>query len=175
MVAVAEASSNLARYDGVKYGFRAEGKNLLEMYANTRTQGFGAEGARCIMLGTYALSVGYYDAYYKRPPKGAGPDSAGFLQAFKRCDLIATPVCAHSGLPPGGEVGGSPDHVSVGHLYHRRQPGGGSRDFRALRFQFPRLPIGLQLLGAPFGEVSILQAGQAFEQATDFHRRKPLI
>ena len=133
VVAVAEASSNLARYDGVKYGFRAEGKNLMETYLNTRTQGFGAEVRRRIMLGTYTLSAGYYDAYYKKGSQVRALIRRDFETAFQRLRPDRLPGVAHPGLPPGGKAGRPPDHVPVGHLHHLRQPGRDSRDFGALR------------------------------------------
>ena len=135
VVAVAEASSNLARYDGVKYGFRAEGKNLMETYLNTRTQGFGAEVRRRIMLGTYTLSAGYYDAYYKKGSQVRALIRGDFEAAFKDCALIACPVSPTPAFRLGEKTGRSPDHVPVGHLHHLRQPGRHSRDLGALRLQ----------------------------------------
>ena len=104
VLAVAEASSNLARYDGVKYGFRAEGKNLLEMYAQTRAQGFGAEVRRRIMLGTYTLSAGYYDAYYKKASQVRALIRRDFEAAFRQCRVIATPVAPTPAFRLGEKV-----------------------------------------------------------------------
>ena len=92
MLATSEASSNLARYDGVKYGFRAEGKDLMDMYMKTRAQGFGAEVKRRIMLGTYALSSGYYEAYYKKAQQVRTLIKKDFEDAFRNVDLIVTPT-----------------------------------------------------------------------------------
>ncbi|MCK9377226.1 MAG: Asp-tRNA(Asn)/Glu-tRNA(Gln) amidotransferase subunit GatA, partial [Syntrophobacterales bacterium] len=104
VLAVAEASSNLARYDGVKYGFRAEGKNLLDMYGQTRAQGFGAEVRRRIMLGTYTLSAGYYDAYYKKASQVRALIRRDFEAAFTQCQVIATPVAPTPAFRLGEKV-----------------------------------------------------------------------
>jgi aspartyl-tRNA(Asn)/glutamyl-tRNA(Gln) amidotransferase subunit A len=174
VIAVAEASSNLARYDGVKYGFRAEGRNLLEMYAATRTQGFGPEVRRRIMLGTYALSAGYYDAYYKKASQVRTLIQRDFDAAFEHCDLLATPVSPQPAFRLG-EVVDDPltmylsdiftISVNLAGLPGISVPCGVSR---------AGLPMGLQILGPPLGEPQVLQAAYAFEQATEFHRRKPL-
>jgi aspartyl-tRNA(Asn)/glutamyl-tRNA(Gln) amidotransferase subunit A len=173
VIAVAEASSNLARYDGVKYGFRAEGRNLLEMYAATRTQGFGPEVRRRIMLGTYALSAGYYDAYYKKASQVRTLIQRDFDAAFEHCDLLATPVSPQPAFRLG-EVVDDPltmylsdiftISVNLAGLPGISVPCGVSR---------AGLPMGLQILGPPLGEPQVLQAAYAFEQATEFHRRKP--
>ena len=173
VIAVAEASSNLARYDGVKYGFRAEGRNLLEMYALTRTQGFGPEVRRRIMLGTYALSAGYYDAYYQKASQVRTLIQRDFDAAFEQCDLLATPVSPQPAFRLG-EVVDDPltmylsdiftISVNLAGLPGISVPCGLSR---------AGLPMGLQILGPPLGEPQVLQAAYAFEQATEFHRRKP--
>ncbi len=173
VIAVAEASSNLARYDGVKYGFRAEGRNLLEMYAATRTQGFGPEVRRRIMLGTYALSAGYYDAYYQKASQVRTLIQRDFDAAFEQCDLLATPVSPKPAFRLG-EVVDDPltmylsdiftISVNLAGLPGISVPCGVSR---------AGLPMGLQILGPPLGEPQVLQAAYAFEQATEFHRRKP--
>ena len=103
IVATAEASSNLARFDGVRYGFRAKASNLSEMYRLSRDGGFGMEVKRRIMLGTYALSAGYYDAYYLKAQKVRTLLTRDFDEAFKKVDVIAAPTCADSGVPAGRE------------------------------------------------------------------------
>ena len=173
VLAPAEASSNLARYDGVKYGFRAEGQESAGNVRQTRAQGFGAEVQRRIMLGTYALSAGYYDAYYKKASQVRTLIRRDFEAAFAAVPGDRLAGGAHPGLPPGGKGRRPADHVPVGHLHHFRQPGRDSRHFGALRLFARGLPIGLQLMGPVFGEADLLQAAYAFEQATDFHRRKP--
>ncbi len=175
VVAVAEASSNLARYDGVKYGFRAEGQTLLEMYANTRTQAFGAEVRRRIMLGTYALSAGYYDAYYKKASQVRALIRRDFDQAFARCDLIATPVAPTPAFRLGEKMT-DPLTMYLSDIFTISANLAGIPGISApCGFSSLGLPIGLQLLGPPFGEATLLQAAYAFEQATDFHCRKPPI
>jgi aspartyl-tRNA(Asn)/glutamyl-tRNA(Gln) amidotransferase subunit A len=173
IVAMAEASSNLARYDGVKYGFRASGGNLLEMYAQTRTQGFGAEVRRRIMLGTYTLSAGYYDAYYRKASQVRTLIRRDFDRAFETCAVLATPVAP----TPAFRLGEKTDDpltmylsdiftisANLAGIPGISLPAGLSRE---------GLPIGLQLLGPPFGEPRVLQVAHAFEQATDFHGRRP--
>ncbi len=173
VVAVAEASSNLARYDGVKYGFRADGKNLLEMYANTRTQGFGAEVRRRIMLGTYALSAGYYDAYYKKASQVRALIRRDFDEAFAQCDLIATPVSPTTAFRLGEKLA-DPLTMYLSDIFTISANLAGIPGISVpCGFSSLGLPIGLQLLGPPFGEAAILRAACAFEAATDFHRRKP--
>jgi aspartyl-tRNA(Asn)/glutamyl-tRNA(Gln) amidotransferase subunit A len=173
IVAMAEASSNLARYDGVKYGFRAPGGNLVEMYAQTRTQGFGAEVRRRIMLGTYTLSAGYYDAYYRQASQVRTLIRRDFDQVFQTCAVLATPVAPTPAFRLG-EKADDPLTMYLSDIFTISAnlagipgistPAGLSRE---------GLPIGLQLLGPPFGEPQVLQVAHAFEQATDFHRRKP--
>jgi aspartyl-tRNA(Asn)/glutamyl-tRNA(Gln) amidotransferase subunit A len=173
VVAVAEASSNLARYDGVKYGFRAEGGNLLEMYANSRTQGFGAEVRRRIMLGTYALSAGYYDAYYRKASQVRALIRRDFDAAFAQCDLIATPVSPTPAFRLGEKLA-DPLTMYLSDIFTISANLAGTPGISVpCGFSALGLPIGLQLLGPPFGEAALLRAAYAFEQATEFHRRKP--
>jgi aspartyl-tRNA(Asn)/glutamyl-tRNA(Gln) amidotransferase subunit A len=173
VIATAEASSNLARYDGVKYGFRAPGANLMEMYANTRTQGFGAEVRRRIMLGTYALSAGYYDAYYRKALQVRTLIRRDFEAAFRQCAVLAAPV-APTPAPRLGEMTADPLTMYLSDIFTISVNLAGIPGI-SLPCGFSRegLPIGLQILGPPFGEPEILQTAYAFEQATDFHRRKP--
>jgi aspartyl-tRNA(Asn)/glutamyl-tRNA(Gln) amidotransferase subunit A len=173
VVAVAEASSNLARYDGVKYGFRAEGGNLLEMYARTRTRGFGAEVRRRIMLGTYALSAGYYEAYYQKASQVRALIRRDFDEAFAQCDLVATPVSPTPAFRLGEKMA-DPLTMYLSDIFTISANLAGIPGISVpCGFSSQGLPIGLQLLGPPFGEMTILHAAHAFEQATDFHLRKP--
>jgi aspartyl-tRNA(Asn)/glutamyl-tRNA(Gln) amidotransferase subunit A len=175
VVAVAEASSNLARYDGVKYGVRAEGKNLLEMYAATRTKGFGAEVRRRIMLGTYALSAGYYDAYYRKASQVRALIRGDFDAAFAQCDLVATPVSPTPAFRLGEKVS-DPLTMYLSDIFTISANLAGVPGISVpCGCSAGGLPIGLQLMGPPFGEAALLQAAYAFEQATDWHRRKPLL
>jgi aspartyl-tRNA(Asn)/glutamyl-tRNA(Gln) amidotransferase subunit A len=173
VVAVAEASSNLARYDGVKYGLRAEGRNLLEMYAHTRTQGFGAEVRRRIMLGTYALSAGYYEAYYRKALQVRALIRRDFEAAFEQCDLLAAPVSPTPAFRLGEKVA-DPLTMYLSDIFTISANLSGIPGISVpCGFSSLGLPIGLQLLGPPFGEAVLLKAAYALEQATDFHRRKP--
>ena len=173
VVAVAEASSNLARYDGVKYGLREEGRNLLEMYGATRTKGFGAEVRRRIMLGTYALSAGYYDAYYRKASQVRALMRGDFDQVFKECDLVATPVSPTPGFRLGEKID-DPLTMYLLDIYTLSANLAGVPGISApCGFSGKGLPIGLQLMGPPFGEEVLLQTAYAFEQATEWHKRKP--
>jgi len=173
VVAVAEASSNLARYDGVKYGFRAEGRNLMEMYAHTRTLGFGPEVRRRIMLGTYALSAGYYEAYYQKALQVRTLIRRDFEAAFDQCHLLATPVAPTPAFRLGEKLA-DPLTMYLSDIFTISANLAGIPGISvSCGFSSLGLPIGLQLLGPPFGEPVLLQTAYAFEQATDFHRRKP--
>ncbi|MGD0829080.1 MAG: amidase family protein, partial [Desulfobaccales bacterium] len=173
MVAVAEASSNLARYDGVKYGFRAEGRNLMETYLNTRTEGFGAEVRRRIMLGAYILSAGYYDAYYKKGTQARALIRGDFEAAFRECALIACPVSPTPAFRLGEKLA-DPLTMYLSDIFTISANLAGIPGISVpCGFSSRGLPIGLQLLGPPFAESEIFRAAYAFEQATDFHCRKP--
>jgi aspartyl-tRNA(Asn)/glutamyl-tRNA(Gln) amidotransferase subunit A len=173
VLAVAEASSNLARYDGVKYGFRAEGKNLLDMYAQTRARGFGAEVRRRIMLGTYTLSAGYYDAYYKKASQVRALIRQDFEAAFQHCQVIATPVAPTPAFRLGEKVD-DPLTMYLSDIFTISANLGGIPGISVpCGFSSMGLPIGLQLMGPVFGETDLFQVAYAFEQATEFHRRKP--
>ncbi|MBO9686547.1 Asp-tRNA(Asn)/Glu-tRNA(Gln) amidotransferase subunit GatA [Roseateles chitosanitabidus] len=174
IIAPAEASSNLSRFDGVKFGHRAKDYgNLLDMYEKTRAEGFGAEVKRRIMIGSYVLSHGYYDAYYLQAQKLRRMIADDFQQAFQHCDLIAGPVAPTVAWKQGegaddpvkayladiftlpGSLAGLPGmSVPVG-------PGEGG------------MPVGLQLLGNYFKEGTLLHAAHALQQATDWHRQRP--
>jgi aspartyl-tRNA(Asn)/glutamyl-tRNA(Gln) amidotransferase subunit A len=173
VVAMAEASSNLARYDGVKYGSRAEGRTLLEMYADTRTQGFGPEVRRRIMLGTYVLSAGYYEAYYKKASQVRALIRQDFEAAFQECALLATPVSPTPAFRLGEKVA-DPLTMYLSDIFTISANLSGIPGISVpCGLSSSGLPIGLQLLGPPLGEATLLKAAYAFEQATDWHRRKP--
>ncbi|MFQ5847219.1 MAG: Asp-tRNA(Asn)/Glu-tRNA(Gln) amidotransferase subunit GatA [Candidatus Methylomirabilales bacterium] len=174
LVATAEASSNLARYDGVKYGVRARGaKDLLTMYMKSREDGFGAEVKRRIMLGTYALSAGYYDAYYLKALKVRTLIRKDFDDAFKRCEVILTPTAPTPAFHLG-EKTGDPLTMYLSDIFTISANLAGIPGI-SLPCGFTRdgLPIGLQLLGRPFDEATVLQVAFAYEQATEWHRRNP--
>jgi aspartyl-tRNA(Asn)/glutamyl-tRNA(Gln) amidotransferase subunit A len=174
LIATAEASSNLARYDGVRYGLRADNTgNLIDMYMQSRAAGFGTEVKRRIMLGTYALSSGYYDAYYLKAQKVRTLIRQDLLDAFEKIDALLTPVAPTPAFKLGEKVN-DPLQMYLSDIYTipanlagtcaMSLPGGFSTD---------GLPIGLQLIGKPFDEATLLRTAHAFEQATDWHKRKP--
>jgi aspartyl-tRNA(Asn)/glutamyl-tRNA(Gln) amidotransferase subunit A len=168
IVATAEASSNLARYDGVRYGLRVKGENLSDMYMKTRSRGFGAEVKRRIMLGTYALSSGYYDAYYLRAQKVRALIAADFAHAFSRVDAIITPTMPTPPFPLGSRVN-DPIKMYLADIYTVTGslagitgisvPCGTTRE---------KLPVGLQIFGNYFNESRVLQIAAAFENAGGF-------
>jgi aspartyl-tRNA(Asn)/glutamyl-tRNA(Gln) amidotransferase subunit A len=166
LIATAEASSNLARYDGVRYGFRAEEATTLgEMYSRTRDQGFGAEVKRRIMLGTYALSAGYYDAYYGKAQKVRSLVESDFRAAFERCDVIATPTAPTPAFRLG-EKTGDPLEMYLSDIYTITANLAGVPGVSLpCGFSSKGLPIGVQLIGRHFDEASLLRAARNLEQA----------
>lgn len=176
IIATAEASSNLARYDGVKYGYRAnDADNLLDMYCKTRTTGFGAEVKRRIMLGTYVLSSGYYDAYYLRAQKVRTLITNDFKDAFKKCDLILTPTAPTAAFKIG-EKTADPLQMYLSDIFtiSANLAGIGGISIPC-GFTSDGLPIGLQLMGDHFDESAILKAAYAFEQNTEHHKKTPVL
>jgi aspartyl-tRNA(Asn)/glutamyl-tRNA(Gln) amidotransferase subunit A len=173
LIATAEASSNLARYEGVRFGHRAaEAKNLLEMFMKSRAEGFGAEVKRRIMLGTYALSSGYYDAYYLKAQKVRTLIMQDFLKAFEGVDLILTPVAPTPAFKIG-EKTSDPLQMYLSDIFTIPVNLAGTCGISVpAGISQNGLPIGLQLIGRPFGEESIIRAAYAFEQATEWHKHK---
>ncbi|WP_305044448.1 Asp-tRNA(Asn)/Glu-tRNA(Gln) amidotransferase subunit GatA [Geoalkalibacter sp.] len=173
LIATAEASSNLARYDGVRYGLRAESaQGLLDMYMQSRGQGFGAEVKRRIMLGTYALSSGYYDAYYLKAQKVRTLILRDFLQAFERCDVLLTPVAPTPAFRLG-EKTADPLQMYLSDIFTIPVNLAGTCGLSLpCGLSEAGLPIGLQLVGKPFDEATLLRVAQAFEQATDWHQKR---
>jgi aspartyl-tRNA(Asn)/glutamyl-tRNA(Gln) amidotransferase subunit A len=175
LVAPAECSSNLARYDGVKYGLRVPGtRDLVEMTSATRAAGFGAEVKRRIMLGTYALSAGYYDAYYGRAQRVRTLVRRDFEAAFSRVDLIAAPTTPGVAFKLGEKEDPLAMYLndvftvpsSLAGLPGVSVPAG---------FTAAGLPVGLQLVGRAFDEATVLRAAWAYEQATDWRARRPAL
>jgi len=173
LIAPAEASSNLARYDGVQYGFRAPGEDIVEMYRKTRDKGFGAEVKRRIMLGTYALSAGYYDAYYQKAQQVRTLMVRDFSRAFQHFDVLVGPTSPTPAFRLGektedplsmylSDVCTIP--INLAGLPAMSLPCGFSDG----------LPVGLQMVGRPLEEETLLRAAYAFEQSTDFHLRRSL-
>ena len=176
LIAPAEASSNLARYDGVKYGYRASGtKGLMDMYTQTRSEGFGQEVKRRIMLGTYALSAGYYDAYYKKASQVRTLIKRDFDEAFKECDVLLTPTAPTPAFKIG-EKTDNPLQMYLSDIFTIPANLAGIPGISIpCGFSREGLPIGLQLLGKHFDEGRLLQVAYAFEQHTDYHLKKPVI
>lgn len=175
LIATAEASSNLARYDGVRFGHRAEADGLLEMYTKSRSEGFGTEVKRRIMLGTYALSSGYYDAYYVKAQKVRTLIMNDFIRAFNDVDFMLTPVAPTPAFKIGEKIN-DPLQMYLSDIFTIPVNLAGTCAMSLpAGFSANGLPIGLQLIGKPFGEAIILNAGYAFEQATEWHTRKATI
>jgi aspartyl-tRNA(Asn)/glutamyl-tRNA(Gln) amidotransferase subunit A len=173
ILATSEASSNLARYDGVKYGLRVEGKDLMEMYMKTRSQGFGAEIKRRIMLGTYALSSGYYEAYYRKAQQVRTLIKRDFDDAFKKVDIILAPTSPTAAFK-AGEKTSDPLQMYLSDIFTISVNLAGVPAMSVpCGFTSNNLPIGLQMIGKHFDEEAIFKAAYAYEQATDWHRRKP--
>src|SRR5437867_2680279 len=176
IIATAEASANLARFDGIRYGARVPGSDPIELYSKTRGAGFGQEVKRRILLGTYVLSSGYYDAYYLRAQKVRTLIRNDFLKAFEKVDAIVTPTSPS----PAFKIGEKADDplqmylidiftisANLAGICGISVPCGFTRS--------PKLPIGLQLLGKPFSEETILRIAHAYEQSTGWHKERPAL
>ena len=176
LIATAEASSNLARYDGVKYGYRSkEGKDLLEMYRRTRAEGFGSEVKRRIMLGTYALSAGYYEAYYGKAQAVRTRIRQEFDAVFQEVDLLVTPVMPTPAFPLGEKLQ-DPLQMYLSDVYTISASLAGIPAISLpCGFSKAGLPIGLQLMGRPFEEETVLRGANAYEQATGWWKKRPVI
>jgi len=174
VLATSEASSNLARFDGVRYGAREAGDNLVEMYRNTRSAGFGPEVKRRIMLGTYALSSGYYDAYYLKAQKVRTVIRQDFDRAFQKVDLLLCPTAPAPAFRRGEKVDDPLQMYLTDIFTISANLTGGPGLSVPCGFTEAGLPVGLQILGRPFDEATLLQVGHAYEQSTDWHKRKPV-
>lgn len=174
LIAPAEAGSNLARYDGVKYGFRAaDPSGLMDMYCRTRSAGFGPEVQRRIMLGAYALSAGYYDSYYKKASQVRTLIRHDFEKAFKICDIILTPVALTPAFPIGQNID-DPLAMYFSDIFTLSANLAGIPGLSApCGFSKDGLPVGMQLLGNFFDEQTLLTAAFHFEQAADVDLKKP--
>ena len=175
-IATAEASSNLARYDGIKFGLRTkQSKDLLDLYMKTRQEGFGPEVKRRIMLGTYALSAGYYEAYYGKAQAVRTLIRRDFENAFKDVDLIVTPVTPTPAFKLGEKVQ-DPLQMYLSDIYTISVNLAGLPAISVpAGFSKAGLPIGVQLIGRPFEEETVLRGGHAYEQATEWRLKKPTI
>jgi aspartyl-tRNA(Asn)/glutamyl-tRNA(Gln) amidotransferase subunit A len=173
IIATAEASSNLARYDGMRYGYRANAIDLLETYTQSRAAGFGREVKRRIMLGTYVLSAGYYDAYYLKAQKVRTLIKQDFDEAFKKCDIIITPAAPTTAFRLGEKIQNPLQMylsdictipINLAGLPALSLPCGFDKD---------GMPIGIQLIGKHFDEPTILRVAHQYEQSTPWHKQKP--
>ncbi|MEW6212179.1 MAG: Asp-tRNA(Asn)/Glu-tRNA(Gln) amidotransferase subunit GatA [Acidobacteriota bacterium] len=176
LIATAEASSNLARYDGVRYGFRAEeAESLKSMYSRTRDQGFGTEVKRRIMLGTYALSAGYYDAYYGKAQRVRSLIERDFRDAFDKCDVIAAPTSPTPAFRLG-EKTDDPLEMYLSDIYTITANLAGVPGVSLpCGFTSTRLPIGLQLIARHFDEETLIRAASNLEQALGLDTRPPIL
>jgi len=174
VIAPAEASSNLSRFDGVRYGHRAaEYSDLNDMYAKSRAQGFGAEVKRRILIGTYVLSHGYYDAYYLKAQKIRRLIANDFTEAFKVCDVIAGPASPSVAFK-FGEKSADPVQMYLSDIYTISTNLAGLPGMsHPCGFGKDNMPVGLQLIGPWFGEAKMLGAAHQYQLATDWHRRMP--
>jgi len=174
VLAPAEASSNLSRFDGVRYGHRArEYDDLAGMYCRTRAEGFGAEVKRRILIGTYVLSHGYYDAYYLQAQKVRRLIAGDFAQAFSRCDLIMGPTSPSTAFPIGAKVQ-DPVQMYLDDIFTIPAPLAGLPGLSIpCGFDARGLPVGLQIMGNHFAESRMLGAAHRYQQATDWHLRVP--
>jgi aspartyl-tRNA(Asn)/glutamyl-tRNA(Gln) amidotransferase subunit A len=174
IIAPCEASSNLARYDGVKYGIRkSDAKDYLDMYRRTRSVGFGPEVQRRIILGTYALSAGYYDAYYLKASQVRSLILEDFKNAFERCDVIVSPIAPTPAFKIGEKVD-DPLTMYLSDIFTLSANLAGIPGMSVpCGFSSNGLPIGLQLMATHFNEAALLKVAHNFEKATDYHNRKP--
>jgi aspartyl-tRNA(Asn)/glutamyl-tRNA(Gln) amidotransferase subunit A len=176
IIATAEASSNLARYDGVRYGHRSRlssDSNIVDMYSQTRAEGFGNEVKRRILLGNYALSTGYYEAYYLKASKVRNLIKNDFEDAFKKVDCIVCPTCPTPAFKVGEKMI-DPLEMYLSDIYTIPANLVGIPGISIpCGFTSAGLPIGMQILGKHFDEKKLLKVAKLFENETDFHLKKP--
>jgi aspartyl-tRNA(Asn)/glutamyl-tRNA(Gln) amidotransferase subunit A len=178
IIATAECSANLARFDGVRYGHRAEASNLIEQYGKTREEGFGPEVKRRIILGTYVLSSGYYDAYYLRAQKVRTLVRDDFTKAFEKCDAIICPTSPEPAFKLGDRAD-DPLKMYLADIFTIAANLAGicgiSIPCGFAQVDGAKLPVGLQLLGKPLDETRLLQIADAYEQSTEWHRQRAAV
>ena len=174
VIAPAEASSNLSRFDGVRYGHRAKDyADLTDMYCRTRAEGFGAEVKRRILIGTYVLSHGYYDAYYLKAQKVRRLIAKDFAEAFQRCDVIMGPTSPSTAFPLGAKTE-DPVQMYLNDIFTIPAPLAGLPGLSIpCGFDAKGLPVGLQIMGNYFAEAKMLGMAHQYQRATDWHRRVP--
>ncbi|MBR5468268.1 MAG: Asp-tRNA(Asn)/Glu-tRNA(Gln) amidotransferase subunit GatA [Firmicutes bacterium] len=176
IIACAEASSNLSRYDGVKYGYASPSfEDLTDLYYKSRSEGFGAEVKRRILIGTFVLSSGYYDAYYKKALQAKAVIKQAFDKAFEKYDVILSPTAPTTALKMGENLN-DPLKMYLGDIYTVSVNLAGLPAMVVpCGFDKEGLPIGLQLIGKAFGENELLNVGYAYQQNTDYHTKKPVL
>jgi aspartyl-tRNA(Asn)/glutamyl-tRNA(Gln) amidotransferase subunit A len=174
VLAPAEASSNLSRFDGVRYGHRAKDfRDLAEMYCRTRAEGFGAEVKRRILIGTYVLSHGYYDAYYLKAQQVRRLIARDFADAYARCDLILGPTAPSTAFPLGAKSD-DPVQMYLNDIFTIPAPLAGLPGMSIpCGFDGKGLPVGLQIMGNYFAEAKMLGAAHRYQQETDWHLHVP--
>ena len=170
---MAEASSNLARYDGIRFGNRVDGEHLDNLYINTRTAGFGREVKRRIMVGTYVLSAGYYDAYYLKAQKVRRLIRDDFVKAFEKCDVILTPTAPTGAFPIGDKsMTENPINMYLNDVFTVSVSLAGLPAMSLpIGLSAEGLPLGMQLIGKAFDEETIFKAGYALERDAEFKRK----
>ena len=173
IIACAEASSNLSRYDGVKYGYRSKNaENILDLFCSSRSEGFGMEVKRRIMLGSFVLSSGYYDAYYKKGLQARALIKKGFDEAFEKYDMILSPTAPTVAFKIGENIS-DPLKMYLGDIYTVSVNLAGIPAVSVpCGFDKEGMPIGLQLIGKAFSEPVLVKAAYAFQLNTDFHKKK---
>ena len=173
VIAPAEASANLARYDGVRFGHRCDNPaDLMDLYARSRSEGFGSEVQRRILVGTYALSAGFYDAYFKKAQQVRRIISNDFKKAFEHCDVIAGPAAPDVAFPVGSK-NDDPIAMYMEDVYTLSVNLAGLPGLSVPAGLVNGLPIGLQLIGRPFDEETVLRAGHRLQLRTDHHLKTP--
>ena len=174
IICTAEASANLARFDGIRYGARVDGKDPVELYSKTRGAGFGSEVKRRIILGTYVLSSGYYDAYYLRAQKTRTLIRQDFQKAFEKVDILLTPTVPTPAFKIG-EKSTDPLQMYLTDIFtiSANLVGNCGISLPCGFSENPKLPIGMQLMGKPFEEAKLLKSAYAYEQSTDWHKSSP--
>jgi aspartyl-tRNA(Asn)/glutamyl-tRNA(Gln) amidotransferase subunit A len=175
LIAPAEASANLARFDGVRYGIRSNDTDINGMFKQTRGAGFGPEVKRRIMLGTYALSAGYYDAYYNQAQKVRTLIKQDFEEVFKKVDVIAAPVAPSTAFR-FGQHANDPLAMYLEDVFTLPANLAGIPGLAfPVGFDNNNLPIGIQVMGPAFSEDLLLKIGHAYQQVTDHHQKKPAL
>ncbi|MFA6594421.1 MAG: Asp-tRNA(Asn)/Glu-tRNA(Gln) amidotransferase subunit GatA [Candidatus Buchananbacteria bacterium] len=174
IICPSEVSSNMARYDGIRYGLSKQSGDLLDIYTNTRAEGFGAEAKRRIMIGTYALSAGYYDAYYKKAMQIRTLVREDFDSAFEQVDVILTPVAPTPAFKIGENIN-DPLKMYLADVFTIPASLAGICGLTIPAGFTDNLPVGIQLLGKRFDEKTVLRVGHQYQSATDWHRQKPEI